>query len=391
MSSYRTRDRLLLMGIEATAGVEEALTVGTHAILVEDPVPSPNFEVIETNEVGGSLDNRAPIVGGGNFAFSGLVYMKGSGTGGTAPEYGPILRSAAMAETLTAADETGTAQAGAVGSITLAAGASAIDDNYIGMILNTTGGTGPNQTVVISDYDGTTKVATVYPDFATAPDITTTYNIFANALYAPASTSLENVTAFLYDNAALAATNSLLRKIIGAASTFNIELETRGVGKLNFTTTGILPANPTNVADPGAATFDSVRPRPFINADAYLGGTKVKFRSFGLDIGAEVQQSDDPAAQYGFFIAGVTARNITGSINPNLELLTSRNNLADFLAGTSRALWVRWGSTAGNRISIFIPSALYTGAEPSDTDGFNAENLPFKADGIDTGVYISVY
>lgn len=71
----------------------------------------------------------------------------------------------------------GTAQAGAAGTVTLAAGASATDDIYNGMTVVTTGGTGPGQSRQVYDYNGTTKVASVSPNWQTNPSSDTTYVI----------------------------------------------------------------------------------------------------------------------------------------------------------------------------------------------------------------------
>lgn len=71
----------------------------------------------------------------------------------------------------------GTAQAGAASTITLAATASAEDDFYTGCRITTTGGTGSGQVGTITDYVGSTKVATVSPDWGVTPDATTTYSI----------------------------------------------------------------------------------------------------------------------------------------------------------------------------------------------------------------------
>ena len=68
---------------------------------------------------------------------------------------------------------TGTAQAGSATSITLASDSSPVDDIYNGTLIEITGGTGKGQIVVITDYDGSTNVATA--SFATAPDTTSTY------------------------------------------------------------------------------------------------------------------------------------------------------------------------------------------------------------------------
>lgn len=85
------------------------------------------------------------------------------------------IRSAAFAEA--AAPITGTAQAGASTSITLASTASSTNDAYKDMLITLTGGFGSGQTKYIRGYNGTTKVATVELPWATTPNSTTTYSI----------------------------------------------------------------------------------------------------------------------------------------------------------------------------------------------------------------------
>ena len=75
------------------------------------------------------------------------------------------------------AEHSGTSTAGTTSQITLQNTASAVDQAYRGMILRTTGGTGPNQIVEVLDYIGATKVAIVGPAFAVAPDTDTTYTV----------------------------------------------------------------------------------------------------------------------------------------------------------------------------------------------------------------------
>ena len=91
--------------------------------------------------------------------------------------------------------ETGTAQAGSATTITLASGASAVDDFYNGAWLKLTSGTGSGQVRKIKSYVGSTKVATIYDtadqtgvlgsptpteglDFTTSPDATSVYSIY---------------------------------------------------------------------------------------------------------------------------------------------------------------------------------------------------------------------
>lgn len=75
----------------------------------------------------------------------------------------------------------GTAQDGAATSITLASGASSEDPSYVNATILLTDGVGALQSTQITGYDGTTKVATVADAFATVPDNTTKYVIFASS------------------------------------------------------------------------------------------------------------------------------------------------------------------------------------------------------------------
>lgn len=95
---------------------------------------------------------------------------------------GPKTTLATLYPRTLAVVENGTAQAGAGGSITLAAGAAAF--NLTGCFVRTTGGTGGggtgganNQARKITAYNTSTKVATISPNWETNPASDTTYEI----------------------------------------------------------------------------------------------------------------------------------------------------------------------------------------------------------------------
>jgi hypothetical protein len=85
--------------------------------------------------------------------------------------------------TITASSVTtdnGTAQAGGIDTITLKSATSfTSDDQPNGMFIEITAGTGSGQTRHVEDYVASTKVLTVYPDWNTAPDATSQYEIKA--------------------------------------------------------------------------------------------------------------------------------------------------------------------------------------------------------------------
>lgn len=71
------------------------------------------------------------------------------------------------------------ATAGAAGTITLAVGSSGTDDYYNGCIIHLNADTGSGQVRTITDYAGSTRVASVTPNWGTNPDDTTDYIIYA--------------------------------------------------------------------------------------------------------------------------------------------------------------------------------------------------------------------
>lgn len=75
----------------------------------------------------------------------------------------------------------GTAQAGAAGTITLDAGSSATDNLYRGFRVSIFSGTGAGQSRYVLSYVGSTKVATIVPNWTTNPDNTSVFVVETQA------------------------------------------------------------------------------------------------------------------------------------------------------------------------------------------------------------------
>lgn len=76
---------------------------------------------------------------------------------------------------------TGTAQAGSASTITLAAGASATDGLYGGLLVRIVSGTGAGQVRRVLAYVGSTKVVTTDRAWTTNPDATSVYTVLAES------------------------------------------------------------------------------------------------------------------------------------------------------------------------------------------------------------------
>lgn len=107
---------------------------------------------------------------------AGTAWASGAITSGVFAS-GAINRAALAADTGLQPIRSGTAQAGAAGTITLDASASATTDFYENCIIYLTGGTGAGQTRLCSAYNGSTKVATITPNWDVTPNSTSTFAV----------------------------------------------------------------------------------------------------------------------------------------------------------------------------------------------------------------------
>jgi hypothetical protein len=89
----------------------------------------------------------------------------------------------------------GTAQAGAAGTITLSSGSSSTDDYYTGALIYNASGTGTRETRLITGYVGSTKVATVNADWTTNPGNDTVYEIYT---FQPKHNAPSRLTSYPY-------------------------------------------------------------------------------------------------------------------------------------------------------------------------------------------------
>lgn len=391
MSQYRTLNRTVLCKVEVSSGEDASPTVGSNAVLVENPNSNLQLNTFDTNEVTGALDARAPIPSTGNAGFSGRVYLHGSGAAGTTlPEVDPFLKACGFSPTAFAAAVTGTAQAGATSTITLASGASASNDFYRGTVIRTTGGTGPGQTRQIVSYVGSTKVATVTPDWTVEPDNTTTYSIDACHVYKQVSSSIPTVTIYEWLKRTDGG-NSKLRAQVGAAGTFTMSVQSGQGCYFDFQMTGSL-VEPTDASDPGAATYQTPRPIAFVDAiNVVLDGTSIALDGFTADAGNEVQQIGDPRADFGLGIAGITRRRAGGTFRAPMELESVRDVFASWADGTEAVLSVVWGSTAGNRFAVLSDHMVYSGATDADVNGFLYTETPFRCNRENDSIMITFW
>jgi hypothetical protein len=280
------RKTVIAAKIESTYGVDAGPTAVANAMRCRNLKITPLKVDKEKREfyqayLGNTQD--IPVMEEVQIDFE--VEIAGAGTGGLAAAYGPLLRATGHSETLLAADVTGTAQAGSTTTITLAAGASAVDGFYNGMVLDATGGTGSGQSSIIIDYNGTTKVATLALAAPVAYSVTTTYAIRANAMYRPVSSAFEAVSMYHWRD-------QVLYKALGVRGTVDVVFVAKKIPVYKFTFMALYgpvtdQAAPTNAV---LAAFQAPRGTiPLWVPAVCVHGYAAKMQQFTLDQANDVQ------------------------------------------------------------------------------------------------------
>lgn len=367
-----TRKRLILAKTEATYGTDSS-PVGTDAILVKELEITPiEADVVSRDLIRPYLGNSDQLLANTRVSITFQVELAGSGTAATAPRFSSLLKACGMAETTTAAAITGTAQAGSAGSITLAAGASATDDIYNGMIITITGGTGSGGVGIITDYVGSTKVATVQKSTATfTPGASSTYSIAANVGYKPVSTSFDSASIYFNND-------GVLHVITGARGTFVLNAEVGEIPTIEFTMLGIYNA-PTDTAAPAVTYSNQATPLIFKagNTTAFsILDYSGCLMSLELDMANETVYRELVGCNKSVII---TNRAVEGTCMIEAPTIAQKDFFTIANNDSTGILSMLHGTTAGNRVTLLAPKVDIGNPSYEDSDGIQMLSLPFAA------------
>lgn len=367
-----TRKRLILAKTEATYGTDSS-PAGTDAILVKELEITPiEADVVSRDLIRPYLGNSDQLLANTRVSITFQVELAGSGTAATAPRFSSLLKACGMAETTTAAAITGTAQAGSAGSITLAAAASATDDIYNGMIITITGGTGSGGVGVITDYVGSTKVATVQKSTATfTPGASSTYSIAANVGYKPVSASFDSASIYFNND-------GVLHVITGARGTFVLNAEVGEIPTIEFTMLGIYNA-PTDTAAPATTYTNQATPLIFKagNTTAFsILGYSGCLMSLEFDMANETVYRELVGCDKSVII---TNRAVEGTCMIEAPTIAQKDFFTIANEDTTGILTMLHGTTAGNRVTLLAPKVDIGNPSYEDSDGIQMLSLPFAA------------
>ena len=369
-------------GTDAIAGTPAATDwIGSDCEVQFDP------QVIDIPEYNGSLDRSGAVVGGVRPRLRLRMPLRGSGTAGTAPEWGKLLRCCTFSETVTgtAVGAPTAATAGTTTTVTAATPFGTTAQQYRGMPLIVTG-TAATTTGIIDYTAG--RVITIGETASTAFTTASLLQVPINVLYSPTSDESVYKTATIYFYA-----DGLLWTFTGAVGTASIELTTGGIGFINFELRAQFGTKSATALPAGAATAANTRvavvPPRFVAGKCQLNKALAQVRTLSIGAGVNVILPDDPESAEGYGPALPVERDTAGTLDPYMNTSNSVSLFSAFRAGTAMSLMAIIGSTAGNRMLLTVPLAKVVGMDPGNREGLGQHGVSFQADGADAAFYIS--
>ena len=240
------------------------------------------------------------------------------------------------------------------------------------MIITITGGTGSGGVGVITDYVGSTKVATVQKSTATfTPGASSTYSIAANVGYKPVSASFDSASIYFNND-------GVLHVITGARGTFVLNAEVGEIPTIEFTMTGIYNA-PTDTAAPASTYTNQATPLIFkagsTTAFSILGYSGC-LMSLEFDMANEIIYRELVGCDKSVII---TNRAVEGTCMIEAPTIAQKDFFTIANDDTTGILTMLHGTTAGNRVTLLAPKVDIGNPSYEDSDGIQMLSLPFAA------------
>lgn len=365
-----SRKRLILAKTESVYGTDST-PAGADAVLVRDL----NITPMQADTV--SRDLVRPYYGASEQLLANVraevtfsVELAGSGTAGTAPRFGSVLQACGFSQTQFTPAVSGTATAGAANSITLAAGASATDNIYRGLILRITAGQGAGTVAIVTGYVGSTRVATLRPLTGTVtPNNTSAYSIGPQTFYTPVSSAFSSAT--IYYNI-----DGVLHRLTGCRGTFQLNAAVGEIPRIDFTMQGIYNP-PTDTAQPTAQYADQATPQVFRqdNSGGFnLSGFGSCLQSISLDIGNSLIYRELVNCTKEVIL---NDRVVSGNAVLEAPTIAQRDYFTTALQdGNLGDLSFIHGTAAGNIVSAITSRADIGSPNYEDSDGVHMLNIP---------------
>lgn len=368
---------ILAIESEVTAGTYVAPSgTGVYLQTLEGVEFTPAREVIERGLIDDSIGKESPRMGMKSVTGTIPVEFRANGTAGAAPDFDLLLKGALG----TSRNATASTSKNASHTSTVIGIEDADISKYsVGdcVLVKQSGAYEIRPISAVATGVGTATITFPFALSNGAPSNSVVIEAFRT--YYPSNTAHPDLSISEYWG------NTIRQALLGAKVTsMALENYTAGqVASLNF---GVEGVNFTQVdgAAPHTPAYDAGLPPIILQACVYRNGTSMEIPSMSLNLTNTVSFMTSTCSASGRYKGRVSAREITGSINPYMDD-TSVARFDDWVAGTSFSLFAyayNPTSTSGefeDAVAIWMPNCVATEFKVADQDGVLVEEIGFTA------------
>lgn len=168
----------------------------------------------------------------------------------------------------------------------------------------------------------------------------------------------------------------------GCRGTVSFTFNAGEIVKANFNMVGKIESESAAAAP--APSFEAGTPPPFLNAAFTIAGTEFPIAVLTLDLANTLSIAPDPNEPDGFGAIRITARATRGTIDPEEQLISTKDFVGTLRTGTSQAIATGViGSTAGNRFALTVPLAYFRNVQYADREELIVTSIEFGAEDTD--------
>lgn len=150
----------------------------------------------------------------------------------------------------------------------------------------------------------------------------------------------------------------------------------------NFNMIGHIESE-TEAAAP-TPSYESTVPPAFTNAAFTIASTEFPISQMTLDMANNLAVADDPNSSDSFGEIRITNRQAGGQIDPEEQLINTKDLIGIYRAGTSQALATGViGASAGNRFALNVPLAYWRSPQYADRDELIVVQIDYGAEDTD--------
>ena len=213
----------------------------------------------------------------------------------------------------------------------------------------------------------------------------TGFNVYQPGwMWEPRSKDFESCTQYFF-------ADDIRFRMLGCRGNADMDFSVGGYPILNLDMTSKYTA-PTDTAIGGTLTVDENAAPQVLGVDLQIGdfATPVAER-LTIDYANNVAQKRSMRESDGIKAINVTGRNSAGSIDPDVESLSTFNPWTTWDASTKVCIFADVGSSYGNRVLVFANESQFKNPTFADKDGVMAYNIPFMPTGSDNEVKLFIY